>query len=109
MQVVTTKASKSTESFQWKIEGWSLLPAKQGEATKSLATKYAGHEWCLSVYPGGQPEGADDTDAIKALKKSHVGLFLCFSGPEDVKTKHSLSIVNQLPNKPNKNLECHTS
>jgi speckle-type POZ protein len=104
MQVTTTDiASESTESFQWKIKRWSLLPAQQGEKTKCATMKCAGHKWFLGVYPGGQAEKPDDDDARKALKKLNVGLYLHYEESEEVvKAKYSLSIVNQLPNKPNR-------
>jgi speckle-type POZ protein len=106
MQVITTNTSlESTDSFKWKFKRWSLLPAKQSEVTRSLAVDCFGHKWFFSVYPGGKREIDGDTDAIKAKKKSNVALYLHYEGSQDVKAKFTLSIVNQLPNKPNQILE----
>ena len=104
--ICTTDAASKSGALEWRIKSWSSLPAdhvvgpaSQGRTT-SMTMEAAGGKWQIQAMPGGKSMASDPSDVVQR-NKEHVGIFLNYKGDsEGLRTKYSITVVNQLPRCP---------
>ena len=100
--VCKSDCAVKTESVEWHVGHWSSLSSCHSSSgaegrTSSKEMQACGEPWEIHVHRGGLHLPTDSEDEVANFKKG-VAIFLVYTGgSEGLRTRFSLTLVNQLP------------
>jgi hypothetical protein len=88
-QIKDAKVSIAWKSFQFEVQNFKDLPTTKNHYVETPECSCNGHEWCLTIYPGG------DNEAIDGL----VSIYLHHRSEGSITASFELKILDKFGNK----------